>query len=228
VKTCVIVEARMTSTRLPGKVLMTAAGKPMLEHEIERLRRCRNSDGVVIATTVNRQDDPVAGLCGALDVPVFRGSEEDVLGRVLGAARAFHVDVIVEVPGDCPLVDPAYVDLVIADHAAGGADYVASVLRPTFPPGTEAQVFATAILAETDGLTSDPLDREHVSRFIYRHPERYRLRNVAAPAAVARPDLKLTLDTADDYARIKSVFEALWPVKPDFGLADTIAFLDGR
>lgn len=222
------IEARMTSTRLPGKVLKPACGKPMLELMVERLRRVPSLDGIVIATTANATDDPVEALARRLGVGIHRGSEEDVLRRVLDAALAHKVDVIVETTGDCPLIDPDIVETCIAEYKRSEVDYVANVLERTYPVGMDTQVFATDVLADVARRTDDATDHEHVSLYIYRHPEIYSLRNVSAPLALTRPDLALTLDTPEDYALIAAVFEALYPADPAFTLADILALLDAR
>jgi spore coat polysaccharide biosynthesis protein SpsF len=220
------IEARMTSSRLPGKVLAEAVSKPMLELMIERVRRVAGLDQIVVATTVNATDDPVAALADRLGVGCWRGSEDDVLRRVLDAAHAHDADVIVELTGDCPLIDPAAVSQVIAAYLDGGADYVANILERTYPVGMDTQAFATAVLDDVARRTDDPVDHEHVSLFIYRHPELYRLRNVAAPPSLTRPELHLTLDTPDDLVLMRGVFEALYPSKTAFDLADVLALLD--
>jgi spore coat polysaccharide biosynthesis protein SpsF len=226
-KTVCTIEARMTSSRLPGKVLLEAAGKPLLEHMIERLRRARRIDEIVIATTAEASSAPIAALADRLGVACFRGSEEDVLERVLGAARAHDADLIVETSADCPLIDPEVADLVIARFLDGGADYCSNTLQRTYPRGMDVQVFPTAVLAEVDGLTQDPPDREHVSLYIYEHPDRYRLRSVVSD----RPEtaaIRLTVDTAEDYALIRAIFETLYPRDPAFGLGAILALLDER
>ncbi|MCC7015702.1 MAG: glycosyltransferase family protein [Rhodospirillales bacterium] len=227
-RTVATIEARMTSTRLPGKVLKEAVGKPMLELMIERLRRAPSLDGIVVATTTNVADAPVAALAERLGVGVWRGSENDVLQRVLDAATHHDVDVIVETTGDCPLIDPAAVEDCIRVYRAAKVDYVSNVLERSYPVGMDTQVFATSILVDVARRTNDPADREHVSLYIYRHPEIYSLRNVPAPPVLARPDLALTLDTPEDYRLIGAVFEALYPKNPAFTLADVLALLDRR
>ena len=220
------IEARMTSSRLPGKVLMEAAGKPMLQHMIERLQRVPSLDGVVVATTVNATDDPVVELAERLGVGYFRGSEADVLMRVLDAARAHDVDVIVETTGDCPLIDPALVEICVQGYLDAGVDYVSNVLERTYPIGMDTQVFATDVLADVARRTDDPDDHEHVSLYIYRHPEIYTLKNMPGPAQLTRPDLALTLDTPEDFELLRAVFEALYPRDPAFGLGDILHLLD--
>lgn len=220
------IEARMTSSRLPGKVLMEAAGKPMLHHMIERLGRAPSLDGIVVATTLNATDDPVADLAERLGVGCFRGSEDDVLARVLGAAQAHDIDVIVEMTGDCPLIDPALVEACIQRYLAAGVDYVSNILQRTYPVGMDTQVFATDVLADVATRTDDADDHEHVSLYIYRHPEIYSLENVPAPPELTRPDLGLTLDTPADFELLRGIFEALYPADPAFGLAEILALLD--
>jgi len=219
------IEARMTSSRLPGKVLMEAAGKPMLAHMIERLKRVPSLDGIVVATTGNATDAPVVELADRLGVGCFRGSEDDVLARVLGAARAHDVDVIVEMTGDCPLIDPALVEDCIQGYLAAGVDYVSNVLERTYPRGMDTQVFATDILADVAARTDDPEDHEHVSLYIYNHPEIYTLKNMPGPPELTDPGLGLPLDTPEDLELIRRIFEALYPDNPAFTLADVLALL---
>lgn len=220
------IEARMTSTRLPGKVLLEAAGKPMLQHMIERLQRVPSLDGVVVATTVNATDDPIVQLAERLGVGYFRGSEDDVLQRVLDAARAHDVDVIVETTGDCPLIDPVLVEACVQGYIMAGVDYVSNILERTYPIGMDTQVFATDVLADVAARTSDAADHEHVSLYIYRHPEIYTLKNMPGPAELTRPKLGLTLDTPEDYRLLRAVFEALYPQNPAFSLGDVLNLLD--
>jgi spore coat polysaccharide biosynthesis protein SpsF len=223
-----IIEARMRSSRLPGKVLKPILGKPMLELMVERLRLARTIDEVVLATTDQAADEPLAALGRRLGLPVFRGSEEDVLLRVLEAARANRADVIVEVTGDCPLIDPGLVDKVVGDFRMGGADFVSNVFGYTTPRGTDVRVFRTGDLAEINRLSPDPADHEHVSLHFWEHPEKYRLRNVASEFPAAAADLRLTVDTAEDYELIRQIYEGLYPANPAFTLADILAFLRDR
>ena len=208
--------------------MLPMLGRPMLERMIERVRMSRLLDDVVVATTVNATDDTIAGLAHSLGVACHRGSEDDVLQRVLDAAHANNADVVVELTGDCPLIDPAVIDQCIADYLLGGADYVANVLTRSYPIGMDTQVFATSILDDVASRTTDPVDREHVSLYIYRHPELYRLRNVTAPPTLAAPDLALTLDTPDDLTLISAVFEALYPEAPQFSVGEILDFLRHR
>jgi spore coat polysaccharide biosynthesis protein SpsF len=217
------IEVRMGSTRLPGKALAPVLGKAMLEILIERLRRVPSLDKVVVATTVNPADDAIAALAGRLGVSCFRGSEDDVLGRVLGAAAANGIDLVVQTTGDNPVLDPAVIEACIKDFLAGDADYVASNLKATWPDGMDVAVFPRRLLEESAAATQDQSDREHVTQYIKRSG-RYRLRNLPAPAEFHQPDLVLTLDTADDLAVLTALVEAVMPAAPAFGLTEICAF----
>lgn len=216
----------MTSTRLPGKVLALAAGKPMLELMIERLRYVREIDEIVIATTVNAADDPIEALGKRLGVGVFRGSEENVLERLVQATHAYKVDTLVQLTGDCPLIDPQIVSKVIQCYLTAGVDYVSNVLTRSYPIGMDTQVYAASVLHDVLGRVDQPRYREHPSLYIYKHPERYSLGNVPGPLSETRPELRLTLDTPEDLAVIQKVFDVLRPERVDFSLAEMLAYLD--
>jgi spore coat polysaccharide biosynthesis protein SpsF len=203
-----------------------ANGRPMLELMVERLRFVPELDEIVIATTVNASDDAVVALAKRIGAGIWRGSENDVLKRVLDAAKAHRADVIVELTGDCPLIDPLIVSDVVRRYRESGADYASNVLKRTYPIGMDTQVFATSVLEDAARRTLDSADHEHVSLYIYRHPEFYSLLNVPAPADETRPDLRLTLDTPEDLAVIRATFAALRPRRADFPLADIIRFID--
>lgn len=217
-KTVIIVQARLTSTRLPGKVLLPLAGAPMLTRLIERLRRVKQADAIVIATTTNATDDPIAAVCGQLGVPCHRGSEHDVLSRYADAAREHGADVVVRITSDCPLIDPALVDQLISTYREGGCDYVSNMLPPTWPYGMAVEVFTATALLEANAEATQDSEREHVTPFIYWHPERYRLRNVESPTDLSAQ--RWTVDTPEDYELVRRLFERLYPVNPQFSLAD--------
>jgi|SRR5579872_739115 len=218
----------MASTRLPGKVLRPILGRPMLERIIERLGRAQCVDQIVVATTVNRADDPIAELARTLGVAYYRGSEEDVLDRVLQAARSTDATTIVEITGDSPLVDPGVIDTIFTAYCSRGVDYASNTLKLTYPLGVNAQVFAVAVLEEVASLTTDPADREHVSLYIYEHPERYSLCNVDSGLAAHYAGLRLTVDTPEDFALAEAIYQELYPANPAFALADVLKLLDAR
>lgn len=224
-RTVCIIEARFRSTRLPGKVLMPILGEPMLARVIERLRLARTLDDIVVATTTVLADDPVAAFAQSVGAGVFRGSEEDVLSRVVGAARAYDATVVVEITGDCPLTDPALVDKVVADFLTGGADFVSNVLPHTTPRGTDVRVFTADALAEINERSTDPADHEHVSLHFCEHPGRYVLRNVTTELPPGTAEIRLTVDTDDDLRLVRAVYEQLYPSNPAFTLSDVLDLL---
>ncbi|MCX5666808.1 MAG: glycosyltransferase family protein [Candidatus Omnitrophica bacterium] len=219
------IEARFASTRLRGKTLLEICGKPTLELIIERLKRSKLIDEIVVATTINPDCDAIEGLAKRLSVGCFRGSEEDVLDRVLKAAKAYNADIIVELTGDETLIDPVIVDTVIDYYHKNNFDYVSNILDRKYPRGLDTQVFAVGILDEVSRLTNDPADRENVSLYIYEHPERYRLGSVKAPEELNHPDWRWTLDTKEDFEFLKIIYEALYKVKKDFDSYDVLDFL---
>ena len=225
-KTIIIVQARMTSTRLPGKVLLPLAGEPMLVRLLERLRRVQLADGIVIATTTNASDDPIAALCAQQGVPCHRGSELDVLSRYADAARLHAADVVVRITSDCPLIDPALIDQLIAVYEEGDSDYVSNMLPPTWPYGMAVEVFSATALAQAHAEATQDAEREHVTPFIYWHPQRYRLRNVASPVALSHH--RWTVDTPEDYELVRRLFDHLLPTNPHFTQADVLALLDAH
>jgi spore coat polysaccharide biosynthesis protein SpsF len=222
------IEARMASSRLYGKTLAEIVGKPMLELLIKRLKRATRLDEIVVATTINPEDETITELAERLGVRWFRGSSEDVLGRVLQAAMSCQADTIVEITGDCPLIDPVEVDKVVAKYLEGNYDYVANCLKRTFPRGLDTQVFSVDILEEVSQLTQDPADREHVSLYIYEHPERYRLFNIEAPPELTRPELRLCVDTAEDLRLVREIYASLYPNKPEFSTLDVMNLINAN
>lgn len=228
-KTVAIVQARMSSRRLPGKNLMPVLGRPMLVRLVERLQASERLDEVCVATSDQASDDPIAAWTAETGATAFRGSLEDVLGRVLGAAKHTGADRIVEITGDCPLVDPAMVDASILRHAKGDVDYVYCVLdRVSFPIGFDAQVYARELLEEVDGLATAEQDRADVTPYIYHHPERYRLLNLYAPPALDRPDYFLCVDEPRDLLLVRRIFAALSSEAAPFGVREIIDYLDAH
>jgi len=221
----------MTSSRLPGKVLMPAGGQPLLQILLERLQACRSLDAVVVATTSNATDDPVAGLCESLGVACFRGSEENVLSRVCGAALGQQADLLVEITGDCPLLDPWLVDdaVEVFRSKQSSHSYVANFPpRGNAPIGQSVQVFKLSDLLEVANDAPDTMETEHVSYRFYR-PEsgdRYRPFFINYDAPLDRPDIWLALDYPEDYQLIKAVHEELSPVNPLYGVEEIIACVD--
>lgn len=225
-KTVIIVQARMTSTRLPGKVLKTVLDKPLLEYQIERLRRVKLADEIVIATTTNRTDQPIVDLCERLSMPYFRGSEEDVLARYYGAAQEYEADVVVRVTSDCPIIDPEVIDKVIKYYLdrQDEYDYVSNSLERTYPRGMDAETFSFTVLNEAFLEAVIQSDREHVTPFIHRQPQRYRLANVAYGKNQSRH--RWTVDTEEDFELINNIITALYPISRFFSLEECLELLE--
>jgi spore coat polysaccharide biosynthesis protein SpsF len=219
------IEARMTSSRLPGKVLMPALGKPMLEHLAIRLKSVPSIDEVVIATTINDTDRPIIEFADKIGIPVFRGSEDDVMGRVIGAAEASKADIVVEITGDCPIIDPDIVEQTIQMFLHNNAVYVSNAHVRSYPDGMDTQVFPLDSLKLSASMTNDPLDREHVSRYIRNHPEIFPHLHLIAPPSLHWPDLGLTLDEQDDYIFLRRIIESLGSQNPLFSCLDIIKLL---
>ena len=205
-KRVVIIQARMTSTRLPGKVLIDLAGRPMLAQQVARLRRCRAVDELCLATTINAGDDPVAALGAAEGVTVHRGDEHDVLSRYLGAAEQCRADVVVRITADCPLLDPAILDGVVATLLAGPCDYASNTLTRTYPRGLDVEAFHVDVLRRMARLATSPPAREHVTWFLHRErPELFVHRELTD--GTDNSDLRWTVDTADDLALVRRIYE---------------------
>lgn len=221
-KVVIIVQARMTSTRLPGKILKNVLGKPLLEFQVERLRRVKLADEIVIATTTNNTDQPIINLCEKLHMPYFRGSEDDVLSRYYGAAELHKADVVVRVTSDCPVIDPQVIDKVIQfylDHYTE-YDYVSNCLRRTYPRGMDTEVFSFHALREAFLKATAQPDREHVAPFIHMNPQRFRLASVVY--FEDQSCHRWTVDTPEDFELIRRIIEALYPHTPQFTLEDCL------
>lgn len=198
-----VVHARMGSSRLPGKVLGDLAGRPALAWLLERLEHATELDAVVVATSAHAADDAVEQFCRQSGYAVHRGPLEDLAARVLGAAEAFGLDALVRVNGDSPLLDQRLVDRGVALLRGGDADLVSNVRPRTFPPGQSVEVLRTAALALAVERMDDDDDREHVTPWLYRHPDAVRVEHFGQDPPVTAP--RLTLDDAEDHARLQDV-----------------------
>jgi spore coat polysaccharide biosynthesis protein SpsF len=192
------------------------------------LKKVEKIDEIVLATTVNSTDDPVEELAKSIGVKCFRGSEEDVLKRVLDAAKSVDASLIVEITGDCPLIDPGIVSQAIDLYLLNDCDYASNLDPGLFPVGMDVQVFSTELLelADKEGVSQE--DREHVSLFIRRQTERFRKICLPAPTELKWPELEITLDEQEDFDLIKKIFEHFYPENPDFNCVDIVRFLKGN
>ncbi len=220
------ITARMTSERLPGKVLLPCVGRPMLELLVERVRRSRLIDHIVISTTTNRTDDVVEKCADDLGVGCFRGSELDVVGRVVGAMEAAEADIVVQLTGDCPLHDWQVIDQLIRLYQANNFDYVSNTLVRSYPRGLDCQVVSLVTLQESLRIAKDAAQHEHVCLSVYENPQRFRLFNLMAPPELCYPVQRWTLDTEADYRFISAIYEALYERDPGFTSRDILQFLE--
>jgi len=214
-----VVQARTGSSRLPGKVLLDLGGRPVLA--LLLLRLLRGPFPVVVATSTAPGDDEVARLAEALGVPAMRGPEADVLERFRLVADAFpEADPIVRITADCPFIDPAVVERAVAVHLASGADYTSNTLARTFPDGLDVEVMTRSALLTAAAAATAADEREHVTPFLQRHPDRFRLAGFCSGHDLG--DVRLTLDTIDDLYDMRSRLDSV----PDHVAADWTCFLD--
>lgn len=225
-KLVLAVQARLGSSRLPGKVLKEVCGKPILARMLERLGRVETPAKIVVLTTTDSADEPIVQLCRELDVEVFRGHPTDLLDRHYLAGLVHGAEAIAKIPSDCPLIDPAIVDRVLARYAVGDCDYAGNLHPASYPDGNDVEVMGMAALGEAWREAGLALEREHTTPFIWERPERFRLANVAWESGL---DYSLshrwTLDYAEDYEFIRRVYEELYPERPGFGLDDILDLL---
>lgn len=224
-KTVAIVQARMSSSRMPGKSLMDLAGKPLLQHVIERLGRSRLLDGIVIATTDDAADAPILEFAAKHGISAYAGDRDDVLARYLAAATQYEADIIVRVTGDCPLIDPRLSDDVIAARAEADAEYAGNFVVRSFPRGADTEAFTIDSFGRVAAKASRPYEREHVTPYYYLHREEFRLISVEAKGNLRRPELRLCVDTDDDLQLVRTIFERLGPGN-SFSIPDIVALVE--
>lgn len=227
-KVVATIEARMGATRLPGKVMMPIMGRPMLAIMIERVKLATRVDEIVVATTIKSNDNIIARLAKKSGVGWFRGSEDDVLSRVLGAAKKYQADIIVELTGDCPLIDPLQIDEGIDYFLTHEFDYVANCTSERrVPTGFDIQVFWTKALARSSQQTDDPYDHEHVSLYMWEHPKKFKI-GVFGPERKFPPDLRLSVDTDKDLKVVSLIAKGLWRKNPGLSYEDVLDFVSAN
>lgn len=220
-----ILQARTSSSRLPGKVLAPVLGAPMLARQIERLHRSTTLDQLIVATSDSTSDDPLAALCDGLAVPCFRGSLNDVLARFHSAYVAHGpAEHVVRLTGDCPLADPQIVDLVVRSHLASGADYTTNAIHATWPDGLDVEVMRSKMLERAHAEARLPSEREHVTPYIHKHPEWFRVEHVRGPVDLS--SLRWTVDEPADLAFVSEVYARLYPLNPAFDTATILSLLE--
>lgn len=223
--TVAVLQARVGSTRLPGKVLADLAGRPLLARVIERAQAIRGVDTVLVATTVAEGDRPVMELARAAGAATFAGSEDDVLDRYYRAARQFQADVVMRLTADCPLLDPAMSVCVLERFLQGKVDYVCNTQPPTLPDGLDTEVFSFAALEQAWREARLASEREHVTPYIWKHPVKFRLANVANPVDLS--GLRWTVDEPQDLEFVRAVYGRLYREdESPFGMGDVLALLE--
>jgi spore coat polysaccharide biosynthesis protein SpsF len=225
-----IVQARMGSSRLPGKVLRPVLGAPLLARMLERVRAASALDDVVVATTSLAQDQPIVALCRGLGLPVYAGHPTDLLDRHLQAGRAAGADAVAKIPSDCPLIDPRVIDRVVVRfrELAPSIDYVGNLHPATYPDGNDVEVLPLPVLELAAREAQRPHEREHTTPFVWDQPQRFRLDNVAWETGLDYSmSHRFTIDYVEDYAFVQAVFEALYrPGEPPFTVADVVALCE--
>ncbi len=215
----------MNSTRLPGKVLLPVCGRPILEYLVRRLKAVSSISDIVLATTVNSIDDQLEDFALQQNIGVFRGSEENVMSRVIGAAELVTADVVVEITGDCPIIDPQLIDQAVRTFCANNVDYVSNNLQPSYPDGMDTEVFKLETLKASASMTTDVHDKEHVSRHIRSNPDLFSHIYLPAPSELHWPELGLTLDEHSDYLLLKKIIEYFEPDYPVFSCSQVVELL---
>jgi spore coat polysaccharide biosynthesis protein SpsF len=231
VKIAVVVQARMGSTRLPGKALAPLAGAPLLERMLERIAAAATPFDVVVATTTDLADGDIRERCRWLGVRCISGHPTDLLDRHLQAARETNADVVVKIPSDCPLIDPAAIDAVLTAFLAEPEyEYVSNLHPATWPDGNDVEVVPRAVLERAAREARRPHEREHTTPYVWDQPRRFRVANVEwNTGADLSMSHRFTVDYADDLAFVQEVYDALWRTdRPVFSLPEILAFLDRR
>lgn len=221
-----ILQARVSSTRLPGKVLKPILGQPMLLRQIERLQRAAMIDTLLVATSSDRTDDALEDLCNKHEIRCFRGNLEDVLDRFYRAAHPYKPDHVVRLTGDCPLADPQLIDQVISFHLKGGFDYTSNALEPSYPDGLDVEVVRFTSLAQAWEEAALPSQREHVTPFIHQQPGRFKIGSVKNSADLS--SLRWTVDEPLDFELVTIIYETLYPQNPAFTTRDILMLQDQR
>jgi spore coat polysaccharide biosynthesis protein SpsF len=223
-KVLAVLQARSSSTRLPGKVLAPLAGEPMIVRQLERIRRARTIDQIVVATSVDRSDDLLARELEHRGFQVRRGDLSDVLARFRMVAREFEPSNIVRLTADCPLTDPEVIDFVVQTHLSSGADYTSNVLKRTFPHGLDAEVMRTDVLLQVASRDLSNAEREHVTLGIYSRSCEFNLESVTQ--AVDLSGLRWTVDYPADLEFARAIYAALFRPNPMFGTTEVLNFLN--
>lgn len=220
-----LIQARLGSTRLPGKTLMIIEGETLLAHLVKRVKASRYINDIVIATTKNKRDDAIVGFARNNGLKFYRGSEEDVLDRFYNSSIEYGLETIVRVTPDCPMLDPDVTDSVISKYIEGDYDYVSNTLIPTYPDGLDTEIFSFYVLKKAWNEAKLPSEREHVTSYIVKHPELFKIVNVKRDGK----DLswmRWTIDTQKDYEFVSEIFKRLYVHNQIFNMEDILRLLN--
>ena len=221
-----IVQARMSSSRLPGKVMLDLAGKPMILRQLERITRAQRLSGIVVATSTDPSDDPLAELLTRHGYNLVRGSLDDVLGRFVQVLDEYRPTTVARITADCPLISPTVIDQVVEAFSSADVDYCSNTLVPTYPDGLDVEIVRADVLRDVHRNTTDTAEQEHVTLGIYRHPETYRILNFRDPSGDDHSDLRWTVDNAEDFTFVEWVVGNVHRENHDFDYADVLTLLD--
>jgi spore coat polysaccharide biosynthesis protein SpsF len=227
-RTIIVVQARMSSSRLPGKVMLPVVGKSILARMIERLRRVQYPVKIVIATSTEPSDEVIVQEANRINCACFRGHLTDLLDRHYKAAQQFKADVVLKIPSDCPLIDPTIVDRVLDFYFKNQIqfDYVSNLHPATYPDGNDVEIMSFSVLEKAWKEAKRPLEREHTTPYIWENPEVFRIGNVDWEKELnLSMTHRFTIDYWEDYEFIKAVYETLYAMKPDFDLNDILELL---
>jgi len=220
-----IVQARMGSTRLPGKSLIDVSGKPLLKHILDRMQKSSIINELVVATTTNIEDNAICKLCDKLNVACFRGSVDDVLDRYYRCARAHKADIIVRITADDPFKDPEVSDRIIEEILQDDdLDYVSNTICPTYPEGLDIEVFRFRAIEKAWQEATSALDREHVTPYVWLHPNLFKLKNIEYKKNLSH--MRWTLDTLEDLAMTRAVYKALYNEGSLFLMKDVLDLME--
>jgi spore coat polysaccharide biosynthesis protein SpsF len=230
-KVVIVVQARMSSTRFPGKILKPILGKSLLNRMLERLQMIRHEATIVIATSDAEQDDIIENEANIIGVPCFRGSLNNCLDRHYRAGKSYDADVVIKIPSDCPLIDPHIIDHVLdfyLDHE-DDYDFVSNLHPATWPDGNDVEIMTMACIEKAWKEASRPLELEHTTPYIWENPDKFRIGNVTWPAELDYSmSHRFTIDYPEDYLFINKVYEELYPQKANFSCYDILKLLDGQ
>lgn len=218
-----LLQARVTSSRLPGKVLLPLLGEPMLFRQIERIRRVARIDQLIVATSVSPSDDVIALACAERDIVCGRGSLDDVLDRFVRCAEPYAPEILIRLTGDCPLADPELLEVMLQEFEQGTFDYLTNADPPTFPDGLDIEIMRFSCLMDAHREATLPSHREHVTPYLRAHPAKFRLGNHRSKVDLS--ELRWTVDEARDFAFIQSIYENLYPDNPHFSTDDILDLL---